>query len=143
MIANKYNILRTGEEYKFRVFPIDPYDAFRGRYVSLNTNTGQEIYGNGKYGLIAVDEDGFARIASTTNEKPVSDPYVKSISRSWFVLPITRYYMEEKLAPRAELLAWQRGPGEEAYVTVRVKNGDLIISGLYIDGEAIEDILRR
>jgi len=141
MIINKYIILKTGEEFKFRVNPIDPYDAFRGRYVSLYSN--QETEGYGRYGTITVGADGFARIALISDKKPLSGTYVKSKNRSWFSLPIERYYMDEKFAPRAEILTWERREGEEVYVTVRVKNGDLVISGLYIDGVPIEDIIRN
>jgi hypothetical protein len=52
--------------------------------------------------------------------------------------------MEDKLAPRAEERAWrQRQTHEDVYVKVRVKNGNMVISGLYIDGVRIEDILRN
>jgi len=140
-IINKYNVLKTGEEFKFRVDPVDPYDAFRGRYVSLNVQPDVYLSTNGRYGKITVDDDGFARISSISNNKPVSGSYVKSAG-NWFVLPIDRYYMEEKLAPEAERLIWQRQEGKDAYIIARVKNGTLVISGLYIDGVAIEDIIR-
>jgi len=143
MIANKYHILRTGEEFIFRVNPVDPYDAFRGRYVRLNAQQAVRASNSGRYGVIAIDADGFAYISATTDNRPVSGVYVKSSSRSWFTLPIDRYYMEERLAPRAQALVGQREQGEEACVTVRIKNGELIISGLFIDGIAIEDILRN
>jgi len=141
MIIGKYNILGTGEEFKFRVYPVDPYDPFRGRYVSLNVMRG--ISGNGKYGVIAVDEDGFASIVSVTDERPDFGHYVTSMERGRFTLPIDRYYMDEKFALRAERLTQQREGGTEAYVTVRVKNGNLVVSGLFIDGVAIEDIIRN
>jgi uncharacterized membrane-anchored protein len=141
MIADKYQVLRTGEEFRFRVNPVDPYDAFRGRYVRLGAWQSVRDSGSGRYGLIAVDADGFAYISLVTDERPATGAFVRSNNQSWFSLPIERYYMEERLAPRAEELAWRRAPGEEAYVTVRVKNGKLIISGLYIDGVAIEDII--
>ena len=140
MIANKYNVLKTGEEYKFIVNPVDPYDAFRGRYVSLNSR--QDVRGSGKYGVITVGEDGFARISHITDKKPTSGEYVKSSDSSWFTLPIDRYYMDEKLAPMAEKLTRTSAPEEDAYVTVRVKNGELVISGLFISGVAIEDIIK-
>jgi len=141
MIANKYGILKNGEEFKFRVSPVDPYDAFRGRYVSLFSR--QEVSGQGKYGVIAVAADGFAYISFISDNKPASGVYIKSKGHNWFSLPIDRYYMDEKFAPKAEALARRREPGEEAYVTVRVRNGELIISGLFIDGVAIEDIIKQ
>ena len=143
LIANKYHILRTGEEFRFTAAPVHPFDVVRGRYVYLNVRQAAGASGPGRYGTIAVDSDGFAYISSITESRPVSGSYVKSSSRSWFTLPIDRYYMEERLAPRAEELAWRREPGDEAYVTVRVKNGELVVSGLYIDGVAIEDIIRN
>ena len=141
MIIKKYDILNSGEEFKFRVSPVDPYDAFRGRYVYLYSP--QNVSGNGKYGVISVDTDGFANISKITDEKPKNAAYVKSESKLWFSLPINRYYMDEKFAPKAESLVRQREPGIETYVTVRIKNGELVISGLFIDGAAIEDIIKN
>jgi len=140
-IIKKFNILKTGAEFKFKVYPVDPYDAFRGRYVSLNAQ--QRSNGSGKYGVIALDKDGFAEIIYISNNKPASGHYVTSIKRGWFTLPIDRYYMDEKFAPKAERLTQRREAGTEAYVTVRVKNGTLVVSGLYIDGVAIEDIIKQ
>ena len=34
-IVNYERILKEGEVFYFKVLPLDPYDAFRGRYVSL------------------------------------------------------------------------------------------------------------
>jgi len=137
MIVNKYDVLKTGEEFKFRVNAVDPYDPFRGRYVAISARPAS--YRMGKYGAIEVGEDGFAYISSISDSKPASGAYVKSGSTRYFLLPIDRYYMDETFAPRAEALAW-RG---NAYVTVRVKNGTLIVSGLYVDGIAIEEIIRN
>lgn len=138
MIINKYDILKTGEEFKFRVDPIDPYDAFRGRYVSLYSR--QEVNGNGKYGTIVVDEDGFARVGEILDQKPDTGTYVKSGSSWRFSLPIDRYYMDEKFAPKAEALV--QSTEQEAYVKVRIKNGALVISGLFLEDMAIEEIIR-
>ena len=139
MITDKYYTLRTGEEFKFRVYPVDPYDAFRGRYVNLNAR--QDSPGGGMYGVIAVERDGFAYIEKITDKKPQAVPYVKSGSRGWFAMPIDRYYMDEKLAPKAESLTRQNSQNDNTYVTARVKNGKLVITGLFIDGMAIEDII--
>lgn len=141
MIAGKFDTLRNGEEFLFKVSPVDPYDAFRGRYVSLNAR--QEVSGYGKYGLIAVGEDGFAYVSEITEDKPASGVYVKSNGDYWFSLPIDRYYMDEKSAPRAEVITRQRESEREAYVAVRIKNGNLVVSGLFVDGLPIEEILRN
>ena len=140
MIYGKYDILRTGDEYRFSVMPVDPYDAFRGRYVRLNSP--QQVWGSGKYGVIDVGPDGFAYVAEITDAKPVGKPYVTSDSRNWFRLPIDRYYMAEHLAPRAETYVADMDRDRAAYVTVRIKNGSLVISGLYVDGVPIEEIVK-
>jgi uncharacterized membrane-anchored protein len=36
MIANKEYTLTYGKTFKFQTRPVDPYDAFRGKYVALN-----------------------------------------------------------------------------------------------------------
>ena len=141
MIANKYDIVKTGEEYRFKVNLYDPYDAFRGRYLALNV--GDTVYGEGRYGVVSVDGDGYARVVSLTDKKPAGGAYIKSgTSKSWYELPIDRYYMEDRLAPEAEARMRNLPRNSEAYVTARVKNGNLVITGLYIDGVAIEDLLR-
>ncbi len=143
MIANRYIILRTGQEYKFKVYPIDPYDAFRGRYVNLNVMGG--IQGEGKYGVLNTDEKGYAFIEKISHEKPKNETYIKSnSSSSWFSMPIDRYYMDEKLAPQAEILTRPNGLSEnEVYVTTKIKNGKLVVSGLFINGMAIEDYIKN
>ena len=35
MIINREITLKSGKQFKFRTAPVDPYDAFRGRYVAL------------------------------------------------------------------------------------------------------------
>ena len=137
----KYDILRTGNEYFFRVNPVDPYDAFRGRYVYLYAP--QDAGGQGVYGLIAVDADGFARVTELSDEKPATGPYVKSESDRWFAMPISVYYMEENLAPRAETYVRQRNVEEETYVSVRIKEGELVVSGLFVDGVPIEEVIKN
>ncbi|MCL2498080.1 MAG: GDYXXLXY domain-containing protein [Symbiobacteriaceae bacterium] len=143
MIASRYYILRTGEEYLFRVTPIDPYDPFRGRYVTLNIT--QRLWGQGSYGIIEVDQDGFATIVALTATKPENSPYLRSSQQGWFTSPVDRYYMNENFAPEAQRLFWQetRDSEKEVYVAVRIKNGELVISGLFIEGVAIEEILRK
>ncbi|MCL2488728.1 MAG: GDYXXLXY domain-containing protein [Oscillospiraceae bacterium] len=142
MMADRYDTLKNGEEYKFKVRPVDPYDAFRGRYVDLYL--GPMDGGYGKYGIIKVDSSGFAKVKTITNQKPKDGAYIKSGSNDdWFELPIDRYYMDEKLAPKAEELMWSGDEAREAYVTVRVKNGKLVVSGLYVDGQAIEDVIKN
>jgi hypothetical protein len=56
-----------------------------------------------------------------------------------------RYYMNESAAPEAEQRYFQaltRNANRRAWLTVRVKDGIAVIEGLFIDGVAIEEIVR-
>lgn len=147
IIFNKYHILKTGKEVYFRVKPVDPYDAFRGRYVTLSLE--QSLYNVEKngilYAIIDIDEDGFAYITEITNNIPQNNMYIKSKTRKYFLLPLDRYYMDEKLAPKAEKVVQNRDINKnfkDVYVSVRIINGETVISGLFVDGKSIEDIVR-
>lgn len=59
---------------------------------------------DGRYGTIVVAADGFAKLEKVTEDKPTEGVYVKSKYRDNFVMPIDRYYMDEKMAPKAERL---------------------------------------
>jgi len=139
MIWGKYDVLRNGEEVKIRVEPIDPYDAFRGRYVSLWYNYDLDYeQRKGKYGVLEVDGDGFATISRVDSERPDNELYLTGRDENYFYIPLDRYYMEETMAPKAESML----QGEkEAYVTVRIKGDKAVLSGLYIDGKPAEELL--
>ena len=69
MIWGKYDVLKNGEEVKVKVAPIDPYDAFRGRYVSLwYDNDLSYEQRQGKYGILEIDGEGFATVKKVEKE---------------------------------------------------------------------------
>ncbi len=139
MIWQKYDVLKNGDEVKIKVAPIDPYDAFRGRYVSLwYENELSYAQRQGKYGILELDGDGFYTVKKVVKEKPEGKLYITSKDDNYFYIPLDRYYMEETLAPKAEnMLAEEK----EAYVTIRIKEDKSVLSGLYIDGKPAEEIL--
>lgn len=149
-VFEKYDTLKTGNEYKFEVELYDPYDAFRGRYVAISPVAQRELYnkinnnnsfsGN-NYGLISVDNDGFAFISSSTDLKPANGDYVKSSNNRYFTLPIERYYSDENIAPQLEQFLSTNRQGLKPYVILRVKGDNAVIQGLYIDGVRIEEYL--
>ena len=58
----------------------------------------------------------------------------------YFNIPLDRYYMEETLAPKAQdMISVER----EAYVTVKIKDGKSVLSGLYVEGQPIEESLTK
>ena len=141
MIWGKYDVLKNGEEVKIKVAPIDPYDAFRGRYVSLwyDDDLSYEER-QGKYGILEIGEDGFATVKKVVKEKPEDELYITSKDDDYFYIPLDRYYMEETLAPKAESMITEE---KEAYVTIRIKEDKAVLSGLYIDDKPIEKLLSK
>jgi len=133
-VYRHYNTLYTGESYKFEVAPYDPYDPFRGRYVSLRSTL--SLYSSdGEYAMLEKDSAGYAVISGWQSWKPQEGQYIKSPK-------LNRYYMNEKMAPEAERI--QRGldlDEDTIYLLVKVKNGDYVIEGLYINDVSIEQYI--
>jgi uncharacterized membrane-anchored protein len=159
MIVNRELTLRHGRQFRFRAAPVDPYDAFRGRYVALQfeQNTApvpedEKLATNQKvHAQLAEDENGFARIVKVSANRSSDEVYVQcrvsSITDSLVYLqfPFDRYYMDEKLAPAAEAAYREHSSRElrDVYVTVRVKDGKAVLEELYIAGMPIREFLRK
>jgi uncharacterized membrane-anchored protein len=159
MIAQHESILRTGTAYKFRCEPVDPYDAFRGRYVSLSplpnevaaTESPTNTYPAELFGLLGIDSEGFATITSLSKTEPTQGDHIRlqgvyfyeGIAK--FRLPFDRYYMDESKAPAAEIAYrdFSNKRNSKAYVVVRVKNGQGLIEELFVDDEPILEFLRN
>lgn len=152
-------ILNNGRQFRFKTQPVDPYDAFRGRYVALGIEENKtplpkdlELrYFQRVYVLIKEDDKGFAKISGLSVEHPKGDDYIQarvnffSSEEVNLILPFNRYYMEEKLAPAAEKAYREhniRGT-QDAYITVRVKSGYAVVENLYIAGKPILEFLKE
>ena len=161
MIAKREGVLQTGGQFKFKVAPVDPYDAFRGRYVALRLLEDKAVvspgikldYGQRVFAYIVVDELGFAKFSTLTTVRPQGAPYIDATVASFgqatsevrLNLPIDRYYMEEEAAPKAERI-YQRHASrgkEDAYVLVRIKDGFAVIEELYVGGRRIEEAIKN
>jgi uncharacterized membrane-anchored protein len=152
------DILRTGVAYKFRTAPVDPYDAFRGRYVALNyadaVTTSQEAlsYRSPAYVALTTDAQGFAKFGLLTLEPPAAGDYLRveylwgNLTNAHFRLPFDKFFMEETKAPQAEQAYWRHGnrrgePTNSTYALVRVKGGRGVIEDLYIKDQPIREFL--
>jgi uncharacterized membrane-anchored protein len=159
MIAKRETTLRTGRQFRFRAAPVDPYDAFRGRYVALRleasdvvTTSAARFKAHQKvYARIVEEADGFARIAEIAAERPKDGDYIVTRldypygNKVHVPLPFDRYYMNENLAPAAERAYREhsRREARDAYVTVRVRNGFAVLEQLHVAGKPIEQFLRE
>ncbi len=156
MIHKRETTLRHGEVFKFRTAPVDPYDAFRGRYVALNYEqstisgdwpTGEYRRGRIAYAVLERDAEGFARIMDVRLDPPGNPMFLKvrvgwvSGNRLTLRLPFDRYYMDEFDAPVAEReFMWRRDRGERtAYALTRVHRGFGVIEELVVEEKPIRE----
>lgn len=153
--------LRTGEAFRFRIQPVDPVDAFRGRYVAIRfaidrAPVADDLELRPKKRVfvpIEIDADGFAILGRADVEPPARGSYLRLQAGGiypdeegnrfvWVSMPFGRYYMDEDLAPKAERAVWGGPRGQrEAFVSVRVRDGVGVIEDLYVDGVPIHQWL--
>jgi uncharacterized membrane-anchored protein len=151
------DILRTGTVYKFKTAPVDPYDAFRGRYVALNFADTQAPVRKGDtlgyrataYVTLRVGTNGLAQFGELTATAPSAGDYlrVETTYGTNFRLPFDKFFMEESKAPKAEDAYRQFGnrrgqTNAPTYAVVRVKNGRGVIEDLCITGVPVREFLR-
>ena len=153
LIWKREQTLRRGSVWKFRTAPVDPVDAFRGRYVALEFEVeGQQIapppdtdYGQTVFVTLRQSVDGFAEIDQVLTGRPAGDDFIEAELRGKTVsLPFDKYWVTERDAPAAEAayLAQSRREKRNAFVTVRVFRGDAALEQLYLDGLPLGEYLR-
>lgn len=152
--------LTKGAAYRFRTAPVDPYDAFRGRYVSLDfadrqypVDPGHAWKGSESvFVRVEEDEDGFARVAGLSKDRPVDDGDWFAAAVQWrsadtvhISFPFNRFYMKETLAPQAEdaYRSAMRDTNQEAWAVVRIYEGLAVLDELYLNGVPIADLVRE
>ncbi len=161
MIAQREKVLRRGAEFRFRVAPVDPYDAFRGRFVWIGgtsnrvTKADASTYARGErvYATVARGEDGFARFATVSRRRPDGHDWIRTrvehASGREVAIDTTfhRFYMEESEAPAAEAAvrdaSRRTATNRTAAVVVRVRDGLAVITDLEIDGRPVREVLRE
>lgn len=159
MIYEQNQILSEGKVYKFETQPIDPYDPFRGRYVTLTYNINVEpipsddILSRNEwaYALLAEDDSGYATFTKLVVKEPIDNQdYIKlkvgwgSKERGYSVeIPFDRYYAPEDAAPTIERTV--RGPQQEkdVYAEISVLDGKATLNDLYVEGVPIMDYIRQ
>lgn len=154
MAAKSLAVLSQGELVKFRTSPVDPYDFMRGRYVALDLEAlsgetlpfGAEDAPEGQtdfFAVLAADPDGFAYVSEISIEEPDGGTYLalQYDPDRGIVNPFDKYFLNQKIAPLAEE-SYRSAAGDSranTYVTVRIKEGQGVIQGLFIDGTPIEE----
>ncbi len=167
LIATHENTLTTGQVFRFKPQPVDPYDAFRGKYIVLSYQETNLPYPNAMetfdfnskvYLEVNTDAQGFAKITNAYTHTPDFSNYIATninyvdSNAIYYDLPFTRYYMNEDYALAAEkayndVLRLQNRNGSDsttvaAYIDVRVKDGMAIIEELYLQNQPIMEYLK-
>lgn len=150
------DILQTGQRFLWATAPVDPYDAFKGRYIDLRfkENSGLIIdnagysYGQKAYALIGENADGKTTVIGVSSKQPEGKPYVKvkvnytEGSTAHIELPFKRYYLPEDMAAPAET-AYRESAGKTGVAAVRVKNGYGVIEELYLGEKPLNEYLKQ
>lgn len=153
LIWKREQTLRHGSVWKFRTAPVDPVDAFRGRYVALEFEAEtQEIVeppDSAKHEAVFVtmrsNAEGFAEIDQVLASRPARDDFIEAqLNGKRLSLPFDKYWVTERDAPAAEAayVAQSRAEKKNAFVTVRVFRGDAALEQLYLDGAPLGEYLR-
>lgn len=156
MILTKENVLRKGEEYKFKTIPVDPNDPFRGKYITLRYEQDMvDIYDTDKwskddvvYAWFESDNQGYAKIENVSKNQPVHvDFYIKTKVENVYAnrnkmrieYPFNRFYMEESKAKAAEDVyrKYASDSSKTTYAVVNIKDGEAVLKDVCIDGVPI------
>lgn len=156
MIWKRQRTLREGRLWKFRTAPVDPVDAIRGRYLALRFEA-EEFprskpleYWETVYVRLKEDANGFAVVDEVSEASTGDEDTIRADSRGYYEgkqrvrFSFDRLWVTEASAVAAEKAYAEHSRREkiDAYVTVRVFNGDAGIEELYIAGQPLRDYLR-
>lgn len=162
MIFDREQILKEGKVMKFRTAPVDPYDPFRGKYITLNfkddfvmvEDRKEWSYNEKVYAILEADSVGFARVSILEKEIPDGDyVYLETMidyvdyneDKVWLDFPFNRYYMEESKAFEAELSYRdsQRDSLSITWAEVSILDGQAVLKDVMIDGVRIEEVVKK
>lgn len=164
MIAHGEQVLKEGQRFQFESQPVDPFDAFRGRYVTLGLKADDDLLvvrdgappvkGGSVYVTVKKGADGFAVLDGAYVTPPTDTPAylqlkvlrVEDEQRVQVQLPFERYYLEEKRAPEAEAAYRKHSQSDaktKAYITVKIREGQGQLEELYIGELPIRQFLAQ
>ena len=135
-VSGQLSARLTGDEYSFRVEPVDPIDPFRGAYVALDypdlVPNDQNLPGDRGDVFLPLTEDGEVWAAGTpTRTRPDDGPYLACTDRnyevrcgidSWFLPQDDARELEDAIGD-GDVVARVRidGRGNAALVAVDVR----------------------
>ncbi len=150
------DVLNTGQRFLWQTAPVDPYDAFKGRFIELRfKETSGPVSdpaglpaGQAVYAIVAVNAAGNAYIKEVSGHKPATGTYLKvraytdNRNNAHVVLPFSRFYLPEDIAPAAET-AYRDQKGKNGVAAIRIKDGYGVVEQLYIGDKTLREFLRQ
>jgi hypothetical protein len=155
-IVTHERTLNTGTLVHLAVAPVDPSDPFRGRYVQLAFEIEQQQYAalgpisrdQAAYAILRDDLGGAVQVKYVSVHRPPTGLYLRVVAwttgsnRARIEVPFKRYYMHERLAPRAEAAYRKLVNTSQSYASVRIRDGHAVLEAVYIGGRTIEQAAR-
>lgn len=143
---------QLGTPYKIKIQGYDPYDPIRGKYIQFTIDTSgiktteklSTAQSRVCYITLSPSEDDFYIMDEAFLKKPSDMPYLRSFMREdynggyYYDTPFSSYFISEDISSNADYLLNQNF--DNAYIIVKVWRGTNVITGMYIDGEAIEKL---
>lgn len=150
-ILRAQQLLREGHRYALPLAPVDPVDAFRGRYLSLAFADTRVLSAERRpltvdetvYVPITAADRGLAQLGAAQRRAPARGDFLQARVRSQeadgrveLSLPFDRYYLNEAAAPRIEAAYRQATQSQRAntYATIRVLGDRAALEELYLGG---------
>lgn len=160
MIWGSEQAIKTGKEFKFKVRAKDPYDPFRGKYVTLNFFGTSSVFeeneklekGDEVFATFKIDQNGYAVLDSIYINKPQNtDTFLKTSINSKvsipnnkmrvsIALPFEKYFLEEGKAYAVEQAYNDalRQNKKGNYAVVYLHKGNAVMNALFIANRPAE-----
>lgn len=156
MMYQKNQTVQKGNEFLFKIIPVDPVDPLRGRYLALSFEQnvfplkGQKYYSPPKplFAELGRTKNGFAKVVKLHFDSPpkITHDYIHideyytvqndgNNSSLHYTLPFSRYYVNENEAPKLEKEYQEalRDSGKTCFARVFVKDGHAVLKEIEID----------
>ena len=159
MVGFNEDIVQNGTRILLEVAPIDPYDPFRGKYITLNFKEdevmlrGEKDWVSNSKGYLELSRDtlGFwvpYNLHKTKDQLDGKDYIEVEINYAYedyvgFEFPFNRFYMDESKALAAENLYFESlaDTTKKTYAVVYIQDGEAVLQDVQINGESIADLV--
>ncbi|MBE5812098.1 MAG: hypothetical protein E7314_00395 [Clostridiales bacterium] len=133
---DRYSIVLGGDKFKFLVHDLDLSKAKDKGYIDFKLK--KNIVGQGEYGILRIDEEGFAELSNVVLQMPNFGAYILNSENGYFKFPYSRYYLNDVIEYDEKLALTK---DYKAYINVRIKEGKVELMDLIVDGEKIESYI--